>query len=61
LAGAVTYFHIRDTSAGDEIGLLQPEVQYVYDLAIPEDVIPKPNDGEVEVFSLMPLPEVVQI
>lgn len=58
LAGAVSYFHVRESSAGDEVGLLQPEVQYVYDMAIPENVVPKPNDDEVETFSLMPLPEV---
>jgi 8-oxo-dGTP pyrophosphatase MutT (NUDIX family) len=58
-AGAVSYFYIRDASAGGEEGLLQPEVQYVHDLAITEDIIPKPNDDEVEAFSLMPLHEVL--
>jgi len=57
-AGAVSYFYVRESSAGGEVGLLQPEVQYVYDLAVPEDVVPKPNDDEVESFSLMPLHEV---
>jgi 8-oxo-dGTP pyrophosphatase MutT (NUDIX family) len=57
-AGAVSYFYVRETSAGGEEGLLQPEVQYVYDLPLPEDVIPKPNDDEVEAFTLMPLYEV---
>ena len=57
-AGAVSYFYVREATAGGEVGLLQPEVQYVYDLAVPEDVIPKPNDDEVEAFSLMPLHEV---
>ena len=58
-AGAVSYFYVREASAGGEEGLLQPEVQYVYDLAITEDIIPKPNDDEVEAFSLMPLHEVL--
>lgn len=57
-AGAVSYFYVRETSAGGEEGLLQPEVQYVYDLPLHDDVIPKPNDDEVEAFTLMPLYEV---
>lgn len=57
-AGAVTYFYVREASAGGEEGLCQPEVQYVYDLAVSEDVVLKPNDDEVEAFSLMPLHEV---
>jgi hypothetical protein len=57
-SGAVSYFYVREVSAGGEEGLLQPEVQYVYDLAVGEDVIPAPNDDEVEAFSLMPLHEV---
>ena len=56
--GAVSYFYVREESAGGEVGLLQPEVQYVYDLAVPEEVVPKPNDDEVDSFSLMPLHEV---
>jgi len=57
-AGAVSYFYVRESSAGGEEGLLQPEVQYVYDLPLPDDVVPKPNDDEVETFTLMPLHEV---
>ena len=54
----MSYFYVREESAGGEVGLLQPEVQYVYDLAVPEEIIPKPNDNEVDSFSLMPLLEV---
>lgn len=57
-AGAVSYFYVREASAGGEEGLLQPEVQYVYDLMVPDEVIPRPNDDEVEAFTLMPLHEV---
>ena len=57
-AGAVTYFYVREASAGGEEGLCQPEVQYVYDLAVSDEVVLKPNDDEVEAFSLMPLHEV---
>jgi hypothetical protein len=56
--GAVTYFYVREKLAGGEIGLLQPEVEYVYDLPLSEDVTPKPNDDEVHDFSLMTVQEV---
>ncbi|KAK5117395.1 hypothetical protein LTR62_006013 [Meristemomyces frigidus] len=56
--GAVTYFHIRDERAGGETRLLQPECEYVFDLELPEDVVPKPSDDEVEGFELMGVHEV---
>lgn len=48
--GAVTYVYVREDRAGGESGLIQPECQYVYDLELPRDVTPKPNDTEVECF-----------
>jgi 8-oxo-dGTP pyrophosphatase MutT (NUDIX family) len=57
-AGMVSYFYERDSRAGGETGLLQPEVQYVYDLEVGEDVVPKPCDDEVEDFHLMTLDKV---
>jgi 8-oxo-dGTP pyrophosphatase MutT (NUDIX family) len=57
-AGTVTYWYVRDERAGGETGLLQPEVQYIYDLELPEDVIPKPGDDEVEEFYLWSVEEV---
>ncbi|KAF3035227.1 hypothetical protein E8E12_004551 [Didymella heteroderae] len=57
-AGTVTYWYVRDERAGGETGLLQPEVQYIYDLELPEDVIPKPGDDEVEEFYLWSVQEV---
>jgi hypothetical protein len=56
--GAVSYFYERDARAGGETGLLQPEVQYVYDLEVGEDVVPAPCDDEVQDFHLMSLDEV---
>jgi 8-oxo-dGTP pyrophosphatase MutT (NUDIX family) len=56
--GAVSYFYIRDARAGGETGLLQPEVQYVYDLEVGEDVVPAPCDDEVQDFQLMTVDEV---
>ncbi|KAN0096604.1 thiamine pyrophosphokinase-related protein-like protein [Hyaloscypha variabilis] len=56
--GTITYFHVREPRAGGESGLMQPECQYVYDLELPEDVLPKPNDSEVECFYLWTVDEV---
>ena len=56
--GTVTYYYIRDERAGGETRLLQPECQYVYDLELPEDIIPKPCDDEVEEFYLWSIKEV---
>jgi len=47
--GVITY--VYRTPAG----FLQPEVEYVYDLPLPEDVQPRPQDGEAEDFNLMDL------
>ncbi|TKA69829.1 hypothetical protein B0A49_05880 [Cryomyces minteri] len=56
--GCVTYFYIRDARAGGETGLLQPECEYIYDLELDEDVVPRPGDSEVEEFYLWTVQEV---
>lgn len=58
--GAITYFYIRNESAGGESGLFQPEVEYCYDLDLTDrrDVVPKPCDDEVESFELLGVEEV---
>lgn len=56
--GCVTYTHVRDSRAGGETGLLQPEVEYVYDLKLDASVIPRPGDNEVEEFKLWSVSEV---
>nr|POE71850.1 uncharacterized protein CFP56_11726 [Quercus suber] len=56
--GTVTYFHIRDSRAGGETRLLQPECQYVYDLELAEDVVPNPSDDEVASFEQMTVEQV---
>lgn len=53
--GVLTYFLIWDERAGGETGLLEPQVQYVYEMEIASDVIPTPGDGEAESFQLMDL------
>ncbi|KID93773.1 thiamin pyrophosphokinase- protein, partial [Metarhizium majus ARSEF 297] len=58
-AGTVSYFDIRDerAAAGTEVGLLQPECIYVYDLEVPRDFVPRPHDLEAEDFRLWDIPE----
>ena len=50
--GCVSYVYVRDSRAGGETDLLQPEVEYVYDIKLPVDVVPKPCDSEVQEFHL---------
>ncbi|EIW53418.1 uncharacterized protein TRAVEDRAFT_60881 [Trametes versicolor FP-101664 SS1] len=54
--GSISYFFRTPR------GWLQPEVEYVYDLALPPNsgVQPQPLDGEVESFELLPLEKVVE-
>ncbi|KAL9001771.1 MAG: hypothetical protein Q9188_005263 [Gyalolechia gomerana] len=56
--GTISYFSFRDERAGGEAGLLQPEVQFVYDMEVGEDVVPKPCDDEVKDFRLWTVAEV---
>ncbi|KAG8792398.1 hypothetical protein FRC12_006252 [Ceratobasidium sp. 428] len=56
--GAVSYFFQNAR------GNLQPEIEYVYDMLCPSDddpaYVPKPLDGEVESFELIPWQDVVE-
>jgi len=54
----ISYFYQRSPNAGGESGLLQPEVQYCYDLEVGEDVVPQPCDDEVQDFHLLTIDEV---
>jgi len=56
--GTVSYFHVRDSRAGGETGLMQPEIQFVYDLELTEDTVLKPSDDEVQEFYLWSVEEV---
>lgn len=38
--------------------MLQPECEFVYDLELPDDVVPLPSDGEVSEFYLWTVDEV---
>ncbi|KAJ2156268.1 hypothetical protein GGF46_005303 [Coemansia sp. RSA 552] len=52
-AGTIQYFS-RSTLG------LQPETQFVFDLELPADFVPTPNDGEVDSFYLWPLDQVLE-
>lgn len=56
--GVMTYFYVRDARAGGEIGLLQPEIEYVYDIKLDASHAIKPCDSEVEDFRLWSVDEV---
>ncbi|KAI4184412.1 MAG: hypothetical protein LQ346_006124 [Caloplaca aetnensis] len=56
--GTISYFSFRDKQAGGETDLLQPEVQFVYDMEVGEDVVPTPSDDEVDDFRLWTVGEV---
>ncbi|OLL23616.1 hypothetical protein NEOLI_005320 [Neolecta irregularis DAH-3] len=56
--GFLNYCYASNEFTGGEIGLLQPELEFIYDLAVSRDIIPKPVDGEVESFELMTVEQV---
>lgn len=49
-----------DTEYDKTIGLIQPEVQYIYDLEFDNETIPVPVDHEAEDFQLMSYKDVIQ-
>ena len=57
--GTISYINITDERAG-MAGLIYPEVQWVFDLELPQDgsVVPRPKDGEAEGFMLCSVEEV---
>ncbi|KAK0388735.1 hypothetical protein NLU13_4978 [Sarocladium strictum] len=56
--GTVTYIYITNEAQVGEAGFIYPECQWIYDLELPLDVIPKPKDGEAEGFYLKTVDEV---
>lgn len=49
-----------DTEYDKDIGLIQPEVQYIYDLEFDNATVPVPVDNEAESFQLMSYKDVLQ-
>ncbi|KAL4988399.1 hypothetical protein BDW68DRAFT_196765 [Aspergillus falconensis] len=58
-AGAISYYHVKRPSEGCDVGLLQPEVEYVYELRLDPGIVPVPGDGEVERLYLWSVEEVL--
>ncbi|KAI0381584.1 hypothetical protein F5Y04DRAFT_254882 [Hypomontagnella monticulosa] len=56
--GVLTYISVTGPEFPGEKGLVIPDIIYIYDLELPNHVIPKPNDDEVEVFYSMTIEEV---
>lgn len=52
--GVLTYVYRTST------GYLQPEIEYVYDLPLPAETLPKPIDGEAEDFQLLSFEDIRQ-
>jgi isopentenyldiphosphate isomerase len=56
--GSITYLHVRGSRAGGETGLLQPEVEFIYDAKLDSKLALKPGDNEVQDFRLWTVDEV---
>jgi 8-oxo-dGTP pyrophosphatase MutT (NUDIX family) len=55
--GTVNYVCLTDHRAGGEVGLMCPEVQFTYEIQLPEDITPVPGDGEAESIILFTIDE----
>ncbi|KAK0881540.1 hypothetical protein LTR87_004681 [Friedmanniomyces endolithicus] len=56
--GAVSHMSVTGTGFPGEQGLVVPNVDFIYDMELPPDVVPKPQDGEVGEFYCMSVEEV---
>ena len=56
--GVLSYVGTNDARGGGEKGLVSPDVIYVHDLEVSEDVVLKPGDEEVSEFYLWGVEEV---
>ncbi|OBT74410.1 hypothetical protein VF21_06836 [Pseudogymnoascus sp. 05NY08] len=55
--GTMNYLNLTDERSGGEIGCFSPEVQFVYEMKVPNDLVPTPGDNEAEEIKLMTVPE----
>lgn len=55
--GAISHMNVTGDDFPGEKGLVTPDFIYVYDLELPQDVIPRPHDDEVSSFTLMSVEE----
>jgi len=50
--------HLRGDTAIGEVGLVQPIVEYLFELELPAGFVPKPHDHEAESFKLLDVDEI---
>ena len=55
--GTVNYMCRTDKRAGGELGLFTPELQFTYEMELPQGIIPRPGDNEAEEIKLMTVDE----
>ena len=53
--GVISYFYCT------KLGWRQPEVEYTYDILVPDSFQPKPVDGEAESFELMEIDQIIPL
>ncbi|KAK4671744.1 hypothetical protein QC764_608340 [Podospora pseudoanserina] len=58
--GTVTYMHLHNALAIGEVGLVQPQVEYLFELELPGGAEPKPCDHKVEWFKLFDAEELIE-
>lgn len=56
--GVMTSMGLTGPDFPGEKGLVTPDLNYLYDMELPADLVPKPNDDEVESFTLMSVKDV---
>ncbi|ODV94772.1 hypothetical protein PACTADRAFT_50633 [Pachysolen tannophilus NRRL Y-2460] len=58
--GVISYIYQHEPEVyNNEFGLIQPEVEFIFDLVMKPEKIPKPTDNEVQEFYLMGIDEVL--
>ncbi|KAK5119487.1 hypothetical protein LTR85_007587 [Meristemomyces frigidus] len=55
--GVITIMGVTGPDFPGEQGLVLPDGMYVYDLEVPDTVVPKPRDDEVKEFYCMTIPD----
>jgi 8-oxo-dGTP pyrophosphatase MutT (NUDIX family) len=56
--GAITYVAASGTAYGDDSNMMTPVILYNYDIELPQHIVPRPQDDEVEDFYLWDLEQV---
>jgi 8-oxo-dGTP pyrophosphatase MutT (NUDIX family) len=51
--GVISHMNVTGEDFPGEKGLVTPDLISLYDIELPQDVVPRPHDGEVSSFTLM--------